>query len=832
MTSLLSRLGNFQKDKLIEPREIFMSLPSKDKQYEYPRDVQSEVWKKWFERRDDNNTIIKMNTGGGKTVVGLMILQSCLNEDKGPAIYAVPDKYLVNQVCKEADLLGIKTTTNKDDYFYSDSKSILVVPIHTIFNGKSSFGVNSTYRIGSILIDDVHACMDTIISQFSIKIPANHSLYSDIKNLLSSSLKQYDQSSYMSIFEHNDPIKNFLVPFWIWKDKLEVITRLLYSYKNTNDENKFVFFNLPLIENYLHLCNCTITSNTIEIKPKGIPISEIKSFFNANRRIFMSATLSDDSVFTSTLGLKKEDICDIITPEKANDLGDRLIIFPKHLNNSITDEEIKRKIIDISNKYNVVVIVPSFEKALFWDPDESITVLKENINNAVEDLKKGHVGLKIFVNRYDGIDLPDDACRLLVIDELPPLNSIYDKYVESIDTSSTIFIREQAQRIEQGMGRGVRSNNDSCAIVLIGEKLSTSLIRNKGIEYFSNATLAQYNLSKELWDLLKQDKHNPNINDIFELVDFSLNREVEWIKQSKDRLSAIKYNTEPNFNYVATNLRLAFESMIIKNYVQAIEHIDDLVNSEKNNNTKGYLLQIKAEYMDFIDRTKSQQILLSAKKYNKSTLSPIDGIQYDKNINSTKQPINIINYIDGLKLTQNEYLVHVESILSKLYFSNNPQNVRNFEQAINDISPVLGFSSIKKEHEGGSDSIWELGAFNYLIIECKSGSDRDEVSKDDCNQLGGSIRWFEKEYPPECKKTPILIHKSTTLNNLATAVHDMKIMDENCLIKFKKNINDLVTAIVRPENWNNHDSIVKLLKTYNLRESDIVIKYTNSYKQK
>ncbi len=58
-----------------------------------------------------------MNTGSGKTVVGLMILQSCLNEGKGPAIYVVPDKYLVAQVCDEAKKLGILAVTDKDDYY-------------------------------------------------------------------------------------------------------------------------------------------------------------------------------------------------------------------------------------------------------------------------------------------------------------------------------------------------------------------------------------------------------------------------------------------------------------------------------------------------------------------------------------------------------------------------------------------------------------------------------------------------------------------------------------------------------------------------------------------
>ena len=102
MASLLSKLSGAKKTTPIEPREIFMTLPQKDKRYEYPRDVQSDVWKKWFGVRNDKNCIIKMNTGSGKTVVGLMILQSCLNEGKGPAVYVVPDNYLVAQVCEEA----------------------------------------------------------------------------------------------------------------------------------------------------------------------------------------------------------------------------------------------------------------------------------------------------------------------------------------------------------------------------------------------------------------------------------------------------------------------------------------------------------------------------------------------------------------------------------------------------------------------------------------------------------------------------------------------------------------------------------------------------------
>ena len=146
--------GNVSNSAL-HPREIFTALPGKKEgKYEYPRDVQTQVWDYWFSRRIQRDLVIKMNTGSGKTVVGLLILKSCLNEGKGPAVYVVPDKYLIEQVTEEANNLGIEVTKDHTSPRFLSGRSILIVNIYKLVNGRSVFGVGDRgvkVKIGSLI---------------------------------------------------------------------------------------------------------------------------------------------------------------------------------------------------------------------------------------------------------------------------------------------------------------------------------------------------------------------------------------------------------------------------------------------------------------------------------------------------------------------------------------------------------------------------------------------------------------------------------------------------------------------------------------------------------
>ena len=82
-------------EKKVNPIELYATLDRKSEAGPL-RQAQEFVLNEWFtNRRNDRDLIVKLHTGEGKTLVGLLILQSLLNSNIGPCLYVCPNKYLV-----------------------------------------------------------------------------------------------------------------------------------------------------------------------------------------------------------------------------------------------------------------------------------------------------------------------------------------------------------------------------------------------------------------------------------------------------------------------------------------------------------------------------------------------------------------------------------------------------------------------------------------------------------------------------------------------------------------------------------------------------------------
>lgn len=821
-----TQLGIDVSPKPINPRDIFMRLPQKESKYQYPRDVQGEVWKQWFEVRNRKDNIIKMNTGSGKTIVALMILQSCINENVGPAMYVVPDKYLVEQVIGQAKELGIKTVTSESDLDYQRKRAILVTSIQKLVNGKSVFGIrdDKAFSIGSVIIDDIHACVGTIQEQFSLTIDEGNEIYQSVINLFSEAMKAQSEERFGDIVSGRNDYDSMLVPFWNWQDKCSDVYRILSNHSETEE----VQFKWNLIKDSLKLSHCYISSKSLSIIPNCIPIQLIRSFDDAKRRIYMSATLPDDSPFVTVLGIDVNEEMKAITPEKANDIGERLIIIPKIINKELTENEIRDALIQKAKEYNVIVLVPSFSSSKYWEDKGGVVLSSNNISEGIDKIKSNTYGLYVIVNRYDGIDLPDDACRILVIDGLPNIRNMDDKYENEVVRKSKRIQRELIQRIEQGMGRGVRSHNDYCLIYLLGNQLTNVLYLDEGYNFFSGATKAQFELSEKLCDQIE----GKGIEDIFELGDFLLKRNRNWIDTCKNVTSDIGYDASLHITEQASVIRSAFDSAIKGDYTKSEMVINEYTNKEKNLRTRGYYKQLLAEYVNLTDKNKAQTIIKSAKKDNIDVLNPIDGIQFNRLGNSLiEQAGNMISHINELGYDANKLVMYVDGILEDLRFIDNSS--KRFENAIKDLFYLIGFEANQPERETGKgpDDFVSLGMGKYLVIECKNETITNSISKHDCNQLNGSITWFYNLYKDNnlyC--VPLMIHNSNIFDYECSPDSSIRIITPGMLDKFKKNVRLFFAAMCKSENYMNKDRLHQLIIDYSLNQDVLVKEYTTSFR--
>lgn len=806
--------------KTIEPDKIFASLPQK--QYQYLRTPQTEVLKDWFSQRNEKTTVIKMNTGSGKTLVGLLILESCLRERKGPCVYVVPDNYLAEQAKKEADTLGIKTTTDIQSIKFQTSKEILICNIYQLFNGQSKFGVNKQeIEIGSIIIDDAHACIDVLNKQFSITIDykeENKKLYNAVFKLFIDDIKEQSKSLATKL-ERSEPNTLALVPFWSWQDKCHNVFKFILDIGN----NELKSFNLKLLENNFELCRCVIGSSCIEITPHIIPIQNFISFENAKCKIFMTATLIDDGILSTHFNIDEKYLNKPIKPKIVSDIGERLIFAPHIIDPEIQADDIKNTLIDLAkHSYNISIITPSFQKSKIWEDIASYMVDRSNILECVNELKKQDSKGKIavFANRYDGIDLPDNACRVLVIDGLPNAQTLIDQINEScLQGNNNKIINQKIQKIEQGMGRGIRSNSDHCAVLLLDYDLA--LITAKYKNKFSEATKQQFELSEEIMEDCK------NINDIKATIVQVLERDKDWIQAHKDRIFNIEYKTNEIDNF-SILLRKVYNYAIQKDYRKAQEILEHYINKIPPNNEIfiGYAKQILAEYTNFTDSTKAQQILKSACSLNNQILKPISGIEYEKLLVQNKQADNIIQVLNSFN-NHNDFLIELNSVLSHIIFIEN--SYEKFENSIQRIGEFLGFYSHRpdKSYKVGSDNLWGVDD-KFFVIECKNGVTTDVISKKDVEQITSSISWFNQTYHTNDpnRVIPILIHKSNKFARDAFSSEDIRVLTPENMEKFKDHIKIFFKSIDKKTGAK--DIFIKL-KEYKLEPTLIIENFTEKY---
>jgi len=810
-------------DTALDPATLFSALPRPRaaSTYSYLRNVQSEVLQGWFTRRNARDLVLKMNTGAGKTIVGLLLLKSSLNEKVGPAAYITPDNYLASQVIAEARKLGIAVTSDIDQQ-YLMGKSILVDNIVRVVNGRSKFGINDRVPLGTIVVDDAHSCLRLAEEKFTITIPASHEAWAQLFGLFKSALEQQSPTSTLDI-EAGDPAKLMAVPYWSWRDRQAEVTRILHGFRTTAELD----WTWPLVKDALPNCVCIFSGKGLSISSRCLNIGLLSSFENAKRRIFMTATLADDSALVTHVGADPKSISTPVSPSSASDLGDRMILAPQQLTPAITDDEIKTFLTWAAKHWNVVVIVPSKQRAAYWVNVATQTLTADNLTDGVAKMRAGLVGLTVLVNKYDGVDLPYDACRLLVIDGLPEVDRWLDKVDASMLEDSEAMLAKHVQRIEQGMGRGIRSNDDYCVVLLLGSKLVRRMGLPAARSKFTPATLAQLSLSEKVAEQLQGKSLKEIYTDAMLLC---LTQNPNWVQVSRAAVAGISSYGQQAPAARSVHQRTAFDAAMLNRYPEAAAELQKAVTDEKDKRVKGWLKQQLADYIHPYDPASAQQIQLSAQDLNRQVLKPISGVNYVKLSGAARPQAEMLSsFLQSKYSSPVAMVLGYNSILDDLLFA--PDSFNKFEAAIKNLGEHLGFDAHRPEIEFGKgpDDLWALGGQRFAIIECKNEATADEISKEYIDKSAGRRVWFSDTYGPGCSAESIIVHPSRVVSKYASPEHGLRVLTPKKLEDLKTACRTLASTISSLGSFGDIQGIARALAQLGLTADQIVSRFTDTF---
>lgn len=806
---------------------VFESLDRQTSHTEL-RPSQIEAIQELSKLKSEKDLILKVSTGAGKTTIALLYLYSQMKYNNEPTVYLCPTTQLVDQVVEEAEKLGIKTANYKRGEKSPgadalQAEAIIVCTYDKLFNGKSTFNrPDVMLRPCAIVLDDAHSGLELIRRSFCLTL--DEGATQDLFKVIGPQCEQFKPSLWADII-NGDPLATMEVPYWIWKPSIAEIISCLLLHRDTKD---FIFV-WPHISDILHLARCVISGKGVEIIPDLPPIHKCPAYTDAKHRLFMSATLADDSVLVREVDCSVKAAMNPIIPKSDKGLGERMVIAPSLVHKELNRETIMNICSSLSKHVKVVVLCPNEYAANQWVPYGASLFMDDQFSSGVKGLKDQNSGVNfaVFVQRYDGIDLPDSSCRILVIDGMPFGESVTDIHDASLVSNPGGARKKIIYRIEQGMGRAVRSHVDFAVVLLVGNELASFIAKGDVLSSMNEDTQNQLQLALDLSRMMGKQQGDDPSNVLWNTMLQCLNRDGGWKKYYKQRVKDVgKSQFIPNNKgcLLAESERKCFTFSLANNFIDAAKvlekAVDSFVSDEKN---KGIYLQRLASYINNFDPAKALEIQQGAFFKNTSVNCPPSVVKRPLIAGKSEQGEILSLWLKSFE-NPNGAIAAIQELKSNLNYN---KGYKKVEQALMDLAPIIGAegSRPEKEYNEGPDCLW-LWSNQALVLEAKNENEKT-LHKKDAGQLLLSLQWFQRNYPTRTNFVPVIAAKTSSPDRYTDYPDGTRVITQEKIDAIFAVLEKLLTNLISqgPAFWN-AKNILSVLQKYKLSADYFVKTYT------
>lgn len=750
-----SRLGNETKPKApTNPIKIFETLPSLKGT---PNDLwrgQAKALSEWEEVREERDVLISLNTGAGKTIVGLLIAQSLVNEGLENVVYLCSTIDLVEQTSREGERIGIDHTTRVRGTYSNDQfetgKAFCITTYAALFNGLSS--IRRNYFPDAIVFDDAHVAESMLRDAFSLRIDSqrDNALFKEIAGLFRPHFKELGIRGRFA--DSIDPTRQntaFVSPGGLY-GKIERLLEILQRHGvKDHEEWKYSF---AWLEDRLNCCAAIFTRGVFELTPPFLPSLALDIFNQTSRRIYLSATLQSQTEFIRAFGRRPNKT---IAPSNDAGNGERLILDGRKTNKGFGPKFVKQLV----KSRKAIIAVQDYARSKEWE-NVAEAPTKEQFSSALEEFRNSkREGAFLLVSRVDGIDLPHDTCRIMIIDGVPTASSLLERYLWEWLGMKNVFASRIANRLTQLFGRINRGRNDYGAFLLRGDVLSKWIARDRNLALLPPLVRQQILVGREVQDKLGINSTKRTIA----LVDAVLGRDKGWLdfyrrevklsELDKDQLDRLQ-QSEPVM--VAATLSEAKYSaaMWLGDTPRARRELEKHIDKTATYDSKlsgWHSVWLGAAYeLDGDKDSACRQYGVAARRLNNSiTLPRLKGHKFDQTgkheLSGFGKSLNdLLSYPQGAKF---------ESVFGQLVDSLALMDTGTTNQAeagLRQLGELLGFTATRPDNDEGTgpDVLW-LDEEQQRMIGFELKTDKDSPAKyfkKDINQGHDHLEWMSRNY--------------------------------------------------------------------------------------
>ena len=719
----------------VDPIHIFRGLRVRDAAINDIWLGQADALQPWHEHRALKDVAIGLNTGAGKTLVGLLIAQSLVNETRGKILYACNSIQLVEQTRDKAHGYGLDATTYFGGKFsnklYSEGKAPCITTYQALFNGKSHF---RREEISAIIFDDAHTAENVLRDQFTLSVTYSGFPVAYTK-LLAEFRDYFHGAGHVSTFEEiaqqNSPRLLIVPPFEVKKRFESILIILREAELTANTDTLFAWEHL---KDHLDICCYIFSGGALTITPPFIPVRTLPYFQGNTRRVYLSATLNAPDAFARTFGKVPEKI---ISPDTPAGACERMILAPS-LHAEVSND-IEATVAMITTR-KALIMTPTYSRSAKW---ESIATPpnKDAVTAAVNNFKSASAPAKLLLTaRYDGVDLPGDTCRVMVIDSLPSATGVLERFMWEYLRMSKTLRTTIASRVVQSFGRISRGMSDYGVVFLTGESLVEWLSNPQNQMALPLFLQKQLQLGRELSKSLHP-------SEISETIDRCLGRDEAWINAYENFIDGAQPIAEVRNTSIETDLAISeakfAAAMWRRDYEGAATALSSTLEcaAELSSSTRAWHQFWIAVATDKAgDPETANQLYRRAHGSQMSLPAPAKAYEDRDGMAICEQAkqaaLQFVESASGVVECPSKMDAQLEPLRSGGSFN-------QIEEAIRNLGVILGLSSTRpdKEEGTGPDNLWILGETAFCI-DAKTDKETTSVyQKKEIGQMADHRQW-------------------------------------------------------------------------------------------